>query len=453
MKKIIYTALCLMGVGILYSCKEDEKIPGNPVMDIQTEQVSAFFGDSLPFTVNVSDQDVPLSTLKAQLFFGEEKVSETVIRTKESGKDYSGKIYVPFFKNIPDGKATLKYILQNIHFTLTEKEVELSCSRPQFDHLVLVTSEGEEYQMDKTGENQYAVTAEFPQRLEAYIKAPAYGQNGNELFFGYSTESTITEGTKSTIPFSALQAGEYTVSFNTMTYEGAPFVSMKLNGEEFTTIDGNTMEITVDLTQGQELVFDGVPDYDNWYIDSDYFVKDESGKLTFKPLGGTYKIKALLDKMCFTVVRMNGDSMAVLDNDGHGALWILGWGLGHPSLGQQFGWSWDNDYNGYCVAEVSPKVYQFSGYAGPEQGSVNGQRIRFDYLDFKFYKNRAWDTEFKQSEMTLEGGLLKLAEPNALGFSNINMADGVQLEEGAFYVFTVDLTNGNDKPVIRLEKK
>ena len=91
------------------SCNDDEFLPGNPSMEIKAENADALFGDSLPFTIKASDVDVPLSTLKAQLFYGEEQVSETVIRTKTSGSDYTGKIYIPYYANIPNGKATLKY--------------------------------------------------------------------------------------------------------------------------------------------------------------------------------------------------------------------------------------------------------------------------------------------------------------------------------------------------------
>lgn len=453
MNKLKYTFLCLGFAVIQFSCKEKEIIQGQPVLELKTEQTQAFFGDSLPFTVNVRDAEVPLSTLKAQLFFDNEKVSETIIRTKDNGKDYNGKIYIPFLKNVPNGKATLKYILQNINFTIAEQDIELPCIRPQFDYLTLITKDGKEYQMNRTGDNFYETVSEFPQRVDAYIKAPAYGANGNDIYFGYSTDATITQDSKNAIPFTALQAGKYSISFNTMTYEGSPFVSMKLNGKEFESIDENTLQLTVDLAQGENVKLEGIPNYDSWYIDPDYFTIDKQGNIKFNAMDGTYKIRAITDKMYFSVMRMNGDNPATLDKNGNGALWILGWGVGHPSLDYQFGWSWDNETNGYCMAEISPQVYQFSGYTGPETESRNGQRIRYDYLDFKFYKERTWDTEFKQSEMILEGNLLNLAEPNDLGFSNINLSKDTQLEINTHYVLTVDLTKGNDKPIIKLEKK
>lgn len=149
MKKNSYIILALAGMLSMNSCNDDEFLPGNPSMEIKAENADALFGDSLPFTIKASDVDVPLSTLKAQLFYGEEQVSETVIRTKTSGNDYTGKIFVPYYANIPNGKATLKYILQNIHFTTTEMTKELALARPDFPYLTLVDEEGKEYRMER----------------------------------------------------------------------------------------------------------------------------------------------------------------------------------------------------------------------------------------------------------------------------------------------------------------
>lgn len=95
MKSLKYYLMALAGIAMLNACSDDDPVPGNPTMDFQAEPSSALFGDSLPFTIKASDADVPLSTLKARLYFSDEMVSETIIRTKVNGQDYTGKIYVP----------------------------------------------------------------------------------------------------------------------------------------------------------------------------------------------------------------------------------------------------------------------------------------------------------------------------------------------------------------------
>lgn len=45
-------------------------------------------------------------------------VAEEVIRTKSDGT-YTGAVTLPFYKNIPDGEATLRFVGQNVRFGTT----------------------------------------------------------------------------------------------------------------------------------------------------------------------------------------------------------------------------------------------------------------------------------------------------------------------------------------------
>ena len=399
MKKLnlLYLSALMSGALTLGACDDDENVPGNPVMDIKTETASACFGDSLAFTVNASDADVPLSTLKAQLYFGEEMVSETVIRTKVSGEDYTGKIYVPFYKDVPNGTATLRYVLQNIHFTITEQTVNVQCTRPQWDHLLLVAEDGTQYTMPRTGENQYAVTASFPQKLNAYILAPAYGTAGNEMTFGYGTDGAITEGSTTDIPFSNLEAGEYTVTFNTLTYEAGPFLSVNMNGQEFVQVD-----------------------------------------LTFVPISGNYRITADMEKQYFKVEVLDGAmSDATLQSDGTGALWIVGGSgsLGTEAIGKPSyvgAPSWDGGNGAICMSPIEPTTYQIT--------LVAGRQITADGVNFKFYGGKNWANEYQGDRMSTDSDLF-VVNSGSNDNGNVWLAEGVTLEEGATYVITVDMSD------------
>ena len=440
MKKLnlLYLSALMSGALTLGACDDDENVPGNPVMDIKTETASACFGDSLAFTVNASDADVPLSTLKAQLYFGEEMVSETVIRTKVSGEDYTGKIYVPFYKDVPNGTATLRYVLQNIHFTITEQTVNVQCTRPQWDHLLLVAEDGTQYTMPRTGENQYAVTASFPQKLNAYILAPAYGTAGNEMTFGYGTDGAITEGSTTDIPFSNLEAGEYTVTFNTLTYEAGPFLSVNMNGQEFVQVDANTMKVETALTQGETITFEGVPDYENWWIDPDFFAQGEDGTLTFVPISGNYRITADMEKQYFKVEVLDGVmSDATLQSDGTGALWIVGGSgsLGTEAIGKPSyvgAPSWDGGNGAICMSPIEPTTYQIT--------LVAGRQITADGVNFKFYGGKNWANEYQGDRMSTDSDLF-VVNSGSNDNGNVWLAEGVTLEEGATYVITVDMSD------------
>ncbi|HLT86190.1 MAG TPA: DUF5125 domain-containing protein [Sphingobacterium sp.] len=443
-KKYIGVFLCLVA---MVSCKEDYKYPlggGNPIMELNEVPTTAFFGDSIPFNVYVSDDGKELSTLKVHLYFSGDLVSETVIRTKEYGH-YNGKIYVPFLKNIPDGTAQLKFVLENVGMVKKEQQKDLALSRPDFPYLTLIDLDGEEYRMEKESLYHYSVIGNFPQALRAHIKSPKVGENGNELIFGKSVDNQIIVGeTSDLISFSGTETA-YEVTFNILTYAHGPLVEMTFDGEDMIALDADSYYVQKTLTQGQTIQVTGV-ELAEWWGDPDYFTKGTDGSLTFLPMSGEYRVVANTESKSFAVTRMEDENEATLGDDGHGALWLMGWGIGSPLLDSQFGW---NPGAAYCVAEISSKKYQFTGVAGPEHGSSFGQRFRLDYLDFKFFFQNDWGGEF--SSLTLAAGsesLIKLTSS-----WNIGLADGVTLEEGATYVLTVDLTEGNDNGVVSFEKK
>src|SRR5690606_2050227 len=257
MKKLRIFLVVLAGVLTMNAWKkEDQKAPGNPVLTIKADFSSAYFGDSLQFTVGVSDDArIPLSTLKARLYYSDELVSETVIRTKTEG-DYSGKLFIPYYANVPNGTATLQLVLQNIHFTLREETFELPLERPDYPYLTLVAGETE-YRMERTGLYTYAASTQFPAKVNGYIKTPAYGENGNELTFGWE-ENAIKEGSTNNIPFSNAFSGNYTITFNTFSYEASPFIiAYAINQTVMNRVDDDTYQVDLALSQGEAVVIDG----------------------------------------------------------------------------------------------------------------------------------------------------------------------------------------------------
>lgn len=439
MKKSIYLALALAGMLSMNSCKDDDFLPGNPIMDMRTETADAFFGDSLSFIVKASDVDVPLSTLKAQLFYGEEKVSETVIRTKVSGEDYTGKIYVPFLKEIPDGSATLKYILQNINFTTSEREVKVALKRADYPSLTLVTDNGTEYTMERTGLYQYSATADFPQEVKGYIKTPKAGPYSNEVTFGWESAKMV-QGSISFATFSSPGTGAYSITFNTYTYEASPFVKLLLNGDEMEVIDNDNYRIDLTLAQGQKLAFEGVPDYDDWWIDPDFFKKEDNGELTFLPIGGSYRITANVKNRYFIVQALNNGELATLQSDGTGAIWVIGNGVGKPSLAaKEVGWTTEN---GLCMSQVEAKKYQIT--------LVAGRTVKADNIDFKFFHQQGWGGEFTSTELSSASNQVGVGVggDGLPGNGNLYLLEGQTFAAGHIYKFVVDVTGGITNAVL-----
>ncbi len=423
---------------VLASCSDDDiKAPGNPIMDVKTTLSSACFGDSLRITINASDAEVPLSTIHADLYFGEEIVSSEVVRTKVSGQDYEFALYVPYYANIPDGRATLRLQLQNINFTITEQEYLVPISHPDYDYLAFVSADSDnpgEYTMQRKQQYVYEFTDKLPQKMKGYIVAPAYGENGNELTFGYQSNSIIV-GAENPIPFSNSKAGRYTISFNTFSFVGSPFVTLSFDGEEFVATEGDLAQLDLTLSQGEIITPAGFPNFSDWWIDPDYFTLNDDETLTFLPVGGKYRIIADQSKLYFRVYALNSTGeAATLADDGSGALWVIGENVGKPSSSTNaVGWTTEN---ALCMAQVSDKVYQLT--------VTGGKTIDCDQINFKFFGQMGWGVELKGSENFTEinSSIVGVGDGNGHDDGNLYLLDGVTLSANTIYRFVVDLTGG-----------
>lgn len=129
-------------------------------------------------------------------------------------------------------------MLQNISQKTTIKNIDLPLARPDFPYLDLVTN-STTYKLLKVKENEYAVTQHLPYAVKGYIKAPKVDQNGNEMIFGW-VNNEIQRGSNAEIPFSYSSTTTYTIQFNTLTYEAAPFIiAFAINGTIFRSINDN----------------------------------------------------------------------------------------------------------------------------------------------------------------------------------------------------------------------
>jgi len=441
-----YLINILLGtIAVVSSCKKDEKYVyqiGDPKIELKSAISAAHFGDSLVFNIHVSDSEVALSTLKAQLYFTDDKVAEMTIRTKENG-DYSGKIYVPFLKDIPDGKATIKFVLQNISQKKTEQSFDIDLSRPDFPYLTLVT-ESKSYRMEKTGRNQYAAKENFPFSVKGYIQAPKVGEQGNSMNFGW-VNNVVTLGSTLDIPFSNSTSGVYSIALNTLTYQASPFiVAYAIDGTVFSRLDDTHFKAELNMTKGNAVTIDGIEDLKDWWIDPDFFSQSADGAITFNGVNGKYRITADFALKYFVVEAMAGNDLAKLQEDGTGAVWIIGEGVGKPKVSSnQVGWNTDK---ALCLAPLGNKKYQITLKAA--------ESINTDNINFKFFHQKGWGGEFGGTDVTTSSDVIFIGDgKNGRDSGNLGVKTGKTLEAGKTYLFTLDLTAGNKKAVLTVVPK
>lgn len=444
-RPILNLLLGTVAIAAMYSCKKDEKYVyqvGEPKLEVKSDVKAAHFGDSLIFQVHASDQEIALSTVKVQLFFTDDQVSETTIRTKENG-DYSGKIFVPFYKNVPNGKATLKFLLQNISQKTIEKTYEIELTRPDFPYLNLVT-ESKSYKMEKIGTNEYAAIENFPFSVKGYIQAPKVGTQGNEMNFGWVNNAVDISSTTE-IPFSNSTSGLYSIKFNTMTYAASPFIiAYAVNGTVFTRVDDDHFKSELEFKNGEKVTIDGIEDLQDWWIDPDYFTKKSDGNINFNGINGKYRMTADFKLKYFVVEAMDGANLASLKADGTGAIWIIGEGIGKPDIvTNQVGWNTDK---ALCLVPIGNKKYQITVKAG--------ESIHMNNINFKFFHQKNWGGEFGGTSISTDSDEIFIGDgKNGRDSGNLGIVAGKSLDLGATYTLTVDLGQGNNKALLTVVKK
>ena len=444
MKTLKYIALSLLAAACTTACKDDPELlttDVGPEMTAVSSDASGVFGGKVGFEATMTDR-YALSTLKAQIFFDDEMVAEEVIRTKENGT-YSGTVTLPFYKNVPDGEATLRLVGQNVRFGQTFVERPLAASRPKPDHLVFVLGE-QEYRMEPTGvDYEYAVTADFPQKPQGYITTPDLDGQGSVVTFGYSSEQGgIVSDSTEPIPFANSNAGEFTVTFNLKSFEGSPFIKLLFNDAEMTMVDNDNYSIVTTLTQNQTYTLTGVSDFADWDIDRDFFERADASNpeaLTFLPMSGMYKVTANFKHSYLRIEAMkSATELATLNEDGSGAIWAIGgMSVGKPTLKNAA--SWSPEQGGMCLARVADKKYQLTFVAGVS--------IDASSFDFKFFHQKTWGGEFGGDDISTASDLVKISDSGNLG-----LAEGKTLDLGGIYRFTVDISGGNTAAVLTVEK-
>lgn len=459
MNKKILSLLILAAPFLMGACSDDDDIAtggGNPTItvgDIQPAQ----FGDSI--TVNVNCQDnVALSTLRASLNYSDENVENVTVRTKQNG-DYSLRIFIPYYKDVPDGDVTLHLTLQNIQFTKTEQDVTIPVTRPHYDHLTLYVDSTTQYTMRPDASNPYLFrcTVHSPKSttVQAYIKAPASGVNGNEVTFGMG-KNGVTQGVTDNIPFTGSRRGDFECTFNTLTYAYTPVYDPSTAAQELPFSD-NQLEYDGQFVQGRNYEFvlsdDLQQEMSQFWIDPDYFTANDDGTYKFNAVDGNYHIKLYTDRKGMQMWATDDNKATLsLADDGSGALWIIGDdGISKPGYsfinGQ--GWWTDTDH-ALCLAQVRPKVYQVT--------LTVGQQLRAGGINFKFFGQAGWGTEFHGSAgdhcIKSKSSIFLIGDGTG-GHDNGNLylSSDDAIKNGETYVLTVDLTQGCANGILTVVKK
>jgi hypothetical protein len=126
---------------------------------------------------------------------------------------------------------------------------------------------------------------------------------------------------------------------------------------------------------------------------------------------------------------MNGSNLATLQDDGSGALWIIGTDIGKPTLANEVGWNPDK---ALCLAQVEAKKYQVT--------VVADESIKSTSINFKFFHQKGWGGEYTHNALTTTSSLIFVGNgTNGRDPGNLGIVSGESLTPGKKYVFMLIL--------------
>ena len=251
---------------------------------------------------------------------------------------------------------------------------------------------------------------------------------GEELIYGKAYRITID-----------MNGGVNAVKCTVSEVEGPKVDAkdIKINGVQANMLKPNIYKVkALNLKKNETITFSGIDEPAKWYIDPDHFRVDNTG-IKFNAVDGFYSIELNTEYNFVTVRRVKESGKPATFKD-EGAVYLMGWGIGHPALINPI--AWDRGQL-YTLAEVEPGKFQFTGKAVNKESISYGGRIsvepgRAKYEDgfsVKLFGQAGWGTEQDHVTFTDAATALTfhqdLTDGGNLVFSN-------PLENGATYVLT-----------------
>ena len=233
--------------------------------------------------------------------------------------------------------------------------------------------------------------------------------------------------------------------------KNAPLTVKKGAGEgtQLLTLDDKEPQ-TVSLKKGATLQFGGIVG-NNWYVDPDFLKDNGDGTYTFLCISGQYAIKAYADYQYVQVYPVNEEGKpATMQADGTGSIWVIGSEcVNKPFLSSANNKSWwtDPDWD-QCMAPIAKGVYRIT--------LTVGQQLAATGVNFKFFGQPTWGIEFNglggDYHLDSDNDWFRVNAADSDN-GNIFLKDGVTLNEGETFVFTIDLTAGVANGVLTVDKK
>ena len=280
-----------------------------------------------------------------------------------------------------------------------------------------------------------------------YVNTPqgewVYDENGNEIYQRGGDDGNIFGGAAPlgkgdkvilTIDLNGFVASDPVNDIKgvpgkiTVEYQPSSVPKPTINGVEMVA-NGNNFVAELDVNQG-DIITITTPDFviDNIYTDNQFAEGLGDGKFKFNAVSGKYTFVLMEEKNNLKIFPGTMNAPATIYE---GGLWIIGEGIGRPSVNTDApGWN-TGALVDIPVAQVAPNIYRYVVTCGIEMWD--------NWCNYKFFGQPNWGIEFKpgtEYSITSDNEYLQVGESDGnISFKGVFVWDQT-------YTITIDFTNG-----------
>lgn len=401
--------------------------------------------DSLFFSVNISDEETPLSTLDVSFATAGKVIYSESIRTKgyESNIKQHG-IYIPFTSGLENDKeATLTLTAINVEGSKQIITKTLTIQRPRISSTIYLHYNDLIIPMKQQEDNPYLyVTDEgnYPMQLTGRISTNEALDN-SDLIWGNSdstNEATLISKTDPGFSFDFQDWQIKQITFNIFTFKLGAIGYQKnitINGTKLEA-SGGYFRASINFKKGQSVEVTGLDDLINTY-NRDFFDYDPGKKtLTFLRETGNWEVYYSATYNYMWVEHLND----VAPN----AFWIIGHGFTCAPV-----WNTDYDHDGWSIDNISRMAYAVKVGDHKYQASMYiSNTHEWGSFEFEIYSDLGWN---KNSGMLLQEGSIS-GDSEGFAISGSNGLTNTESFIPGYYCLTFDTSAGVGKETVTIKR-
>lgn len=405
MKRInLYTFLIMLSLAFMTSCEEEDKrtvFPhSTPVFESTTIDESVVYGDSISFTVKVSDPLTPLSTLEVTLVANDKVIGYRTFITRGKNLELSEKIATEFLSGLDEnGAVEVIMKLTNVEGDVTEKITKVSGKRVYFPTLYLVLENGDVIPLKPQSANPdiYESTSDLSLSNKITCRIAEKITSENEIDFSgrvWGVQDDQVQLINITGDFITVYKGRvkttnqvifdtHSFAANILGVEWPVIEQLKLSDFTDTTIDKEAFKtFTLYFEDGMNLSV--ADDFKDILFNLDYFERIDNNQVKYLGEASPLTLLYSATRKFIIVEEPMPEYPAIL--------LVCGEGLGYPSKVKQeatSAWGFDNVLKYIAFRKIENNIYQGTVYLNAE------------LANFKPFENSGWGNEKKSFDFTL----------------------------------------------------